>query len=338
VNGDGFDDVIVLAPFAYNERGQAGQGYVVFGKGSWMDNPVLDLESLDGTNGFRLSPIEAGYSNGHLVATAGDFNGDGFDDLIIGAPYGAGDSGESYIVFGKENWAATPSIDPAALNDGSGLTLVGGKSDDGSGWSVASAGDVNGDGFDDVIVGAPQLGSDFGYGVSRGETYVVYGKSDWSAQPTLELASLDGVDGFSLVGVGIGDATGLSVSSAGDTNGDGFADLIIGAPGADKAGGYDEGASYVVFGGDFVQGIAHLDSTGGNTQAGVAASDTFVSDGRTASTLSQLDVLGEEASRPTTVTREFAQDDNCAIDGLSNRIHSPVQTALLVDADAALVV
>jgi hypothetical protein len=307
VNGDGFDDVIVLAPFAYNVEGQVGQGYVVFGKSSWMDNPVLELESLDGTNGFRLSPIDAGYSNGHLVSTAGDFNGDGFDDLIIGAPYGAGDSGESYIVFGKEDWRATPSIDLAGLTGGSGLILVGGKSDDGSGWSVASAGDVNGDGFDDVVVGAPQLGSELGYGISRGETYVIYGKSDWSAQPVLELASLDGVNGFSIVGAGIGDGTGLSVSSAGDANGDGFADLIVGAPGADKAGGYDEGASYVVFGGDFAQGVARLGWTAGNTQAGVAARDSLMSDGRSAPAPSVLDVLGEVASRPTVFSAEIAQ-------------------------------
>src|SRR5688572_523659 len=276
VNGDGFDDLIVLAPFAYNERGELGQSYVVFGKGSWAETPALDLGSLDGVNGFRLSAVDARYSAGHLVSNAGDFNGDGFDDLIIGAPYGAGDSGESYVVFGKENWAGTPSVDLTALDGGDGIALVGTKSDDVSGWSVASAGDVNGDGFDDVIVGAPQLGSDLGYGVSRGESYVVYGKADWSGMPRLDLAALDGSNGFTLIGADIGDGTGLSASSAGDLNGDGFSDLIIGAPGADKAGGFDEGASYVVYGGNFTGAATHLATTGDDTLTGTIAAETFV--------------------------------------------------------------
>jgi hypothetical protein len=276
VNGDGFDDLIVLAPFAYNERYERGQSYVVFGKSSWAETPALDLGSLDGINGFRLSPIDVRYSAGHLVSTAGDFNGDGFDDLIIGAPYGAGDSGESYVVFGKESWVGTPSVDLAALDGGNGIALVGIKSDDVSGWSVASAGDVNGDGFDDVIVGAPQLGSELGYGVSRGESYLVYGKADWSGTPALDLAALDGSNGFTLLGADIGDGTGLSASSAGDLNGDGFSDLVIGAPGADKANGFEEGASYVVFGGNFAGAVTHLAAAGDDTLSGTIAAETFV--------------------------------------------------------------
>src|SRR4030095_13402230 len=106
-----------------------------------------------------------GYSGNHMVSSAGDLNGDGFDDLIVGAPYGAGGKGESYVVFGKGNWSGTPAVALSALDGTDGFAVTAGASHDGAGWSVSSAGDVNGDGFDDVIVGAPQLGNELGYGV-----------------------------------------------------------------------------------------------------------------------------------------------------------------------------
>ncbi len=115
--------------------------------------------------------------------------------------------------------------------------------------SVASAGDVNGDGFDDLIIGASYANfpsdPDF-YGT--GAAYVVYGKSAGFAE-NIDLSSLDGTTGFRLVGTRVGDRAGLSVASAGDVNGDGLDDMIIGAPRARLAGvNTTFGASYVVFG------------------------------------------------------------------------------------------
>ena len=121
VNGDGFADLIVGAPGAESAGGanSAGESYVVFGKASWAGTPSLDLASLDGTNGFRLIGIDAGDVSGRSVSSAGDVNGDGFADLIVG-PWcrgagGANGEGESYVVFGKASWAGTPSLDLAAL-------------------------------------------------------------------------------------------------------------------------------------------------------------------------------------------------------------------------------
>ena len=103
VNGDGFADLIVGACRADPHGSDSGASYVVFGKASGFA-ANLDLSSLDGTNGFKLSGVAAGDHSGFSVASAGDVNGDGFDDLIIGAlgadPNGI-DSGASYVVFGK---------------------------------------------------------------------------------------------------------------------------------------------------------------------------------------------------------------------------------------------
>ena len=241
INGDGFDDVVVSS---YPYVGLI-VSYVVFGKAAGF-SATMDLSSLDGTNGFRLTGGGGGISSDYSVSSAGDVNGDGFDDLIVGND---GDfyEGISYVVFGKASgFGAETSI--RSLMDGiNGFRLVGvlGKDDD-AGDSVSGAGDVNGDGFDDLLVGNPKGDvSDGSYDLD-GSSYVVFGKaSGFSA--TMELASLDGSNGFRLDGEMAGDFSGRSVSNAGDVNGDGFDDVIIGAYGADPNGD-NSGSSYVVFG------------------------------------------------------------------------------------------
>ncbi|SFE64991.1 integrin alpha [Nitrosomonas sp. Nm166] len=236
VNGDGFDDLIVGANGADLNGDYSGASYVVFGHASGFA-ATLDLSSLDGSNGFRLDGVQEYDFSGSSVSTAGDVNGDGFDDVIVGAS-GAGPyprSGSSYVVFGHASgFGAT--VDLSSLNGNDGFRLDGVQENDFSGSSVSTAGDVNGDGFDDVIVGAPYADPN---GYSSGSSYVVFGKAS-GFNATLDLSSLDGHNGFRLDGVAVGDSLGTSVSNAGDINGDGFDDLIIGADGAD--------ASYVVFG------------------------------------------------------------------------------------------
>jgi hypothetical protein len=238
VNGDGLADLIVGAWSADpGGNGDAGQSYVVFGKAS--STPV-DLASL-GAGGFRIDGINGNDRSAYSVSGAGDVNGDGLADLIVGAfgadPGGDSAAGESYVVFGK---ASTTTVDLANLGAG-GFRIDGIDLGDYSGVSVSGAGDVNGDGLSDLIVGAD--GADPGGDSRAGESYVVFGKASTTA---VDLANL-GVGGFRMDGIDLGDRLGLSVSGAGDVNGDGLADLVVGAPNADPGGDSQAGESYVVF-------------------------------------------------------------------------------------------
>jgi 2C-methyl-D-erythritol 2,4-cyclodiphosphate synthase len=118
----------------------------------------IELSALDGTDGFVLNGIDASDRSGVSVSSAGDVNGDGVDDVIIGAssadPNGRSNAGESYVVFGGPGVGAGGSLDLSSLDGTNGFVLNGIDASDSSGVSVSSAGDVNGDGVDDVIIGA----------------------------------------------------------------------------------------------------------------------------------------------------------------------------------------
>ena len=254
VNGDGFEDLIVGAKFADpNGNGSAGSSYVLFGKSGGFAS-VLNLSTLNGTTGFRLDGVAAVDTAGNSVSSAGDVNGDGFDDLIIGAdeadPNGNSSAGSSYVLFGKSGGFASV-LNLSTLNGTTGFRLDGVAAGDTAGHSVSSAGDVNGDGFDDLIIGADE--ADPGGVTSAGSSYVLFGKSGGFAA-VLNLSALDGTSGFRLDGAATGDDAGVSVSGAGDVNGDGFDDLLVGALFADPNGNSSAGSSYVLFGGNFTGG------------------------------------------------------------------------------------
>ncbi len=287
VNGDGYDDLIIGAYRADpNGDSEAGETYVVYGGASAPGTDgVLDLGALDGTNGFILNGIDAGDQSGISVSSAGDINGDGYDDLIIGArgadPNGDSYAGETYIVYGGASAPGTDGVlDLGALDGTNGFILTGIDASDQSGFSVSSAGDVNGDGYDDLIIGARFADPNGNRDV--GETYVIYGGA--SAPGTggeLDLGALNGTNGFTLTGIDEFDNSGISVSSAGDVNGDGYDDLIIGAFRADPNGNRNAGETYVIYGGTSAPGtngvldLGALNGTNGFILTGIDADDQF---------------------------------------------------------------
>jgi hypothetical protein len=229
VNGDGLADLIVVTPTdRYDNR--AGEAYVVFGKTDSATVSIAEIKA--GVGGFLIQP------DGHIgnaIAGAGDVNGDGLADLILGKEYdsyGSFYEGSSYVVFGKSDTLPV-DLRSVAQGGGGGFVVVGASgATDGSGISVAGAGDVNGDGLGDLVIGAKRV-------AASGGAYVVFGKK--SAAPV----SLDDVQagngGFLIQGES-GRSTGLETAPAGDVDGDGLADVLVGARGT------TERRNYLVFG------------------------------------------------------------------------------------------
>lgn len=226
----------------------------------------FNLSDLDGTNGFQLNGIAATDQSGLAVSNAGDVNGDGFDDVIVGAQQAdgdrIGDSGETYIVFGAAGGFAA-EIELSSLDGTNGFVLTGTASVDLSGGTVSAAGDVNNDGIDDLLVGIRNADRP---SFNEGEVVVIYG-STTPFPATRALNGFDGTDGTVINGGDTNSLTGASLSEAGDVNGDGIDDFIIGSPFGDTGSGPDVGESYVVFGADGGLGasldLTTLDGTNG---------------------------------------------------------------------------
>ncbi|MDF1736780.1 MAG: tandem-95 repeat protein, partial [Minwuia sp.] len=234
VNGDGIADVIVDARHADVNGNNSGTAYVVFGK---SDGTPVDLSDVSaGTGGFAIQGRPQGELAGSSVDGIGDVNGDGLDDLLVGAYRFNGQTGSAYVVFGKADGTTVELSD--VFNGNGGFFIRSDQTGQGLGNAISSAGDVNGDGIDDMIIGASR--DDTG-GFDSGAAFVVFGKADTSEVRTSEIRHEIG-GGFIIEGAGNRDGAGISVADAGDVNGDGLADLLVGAPFG------DQGSAYVVFG------------------------------------------------------------------------------------------
>jgi len=204
--------------------GPGDTGGFRLGGGSFGEPDTVSLSDADA----RLIGEGAYDWAGWSVAAAGDTDGDGGADLLVGAPYSdvaGSSSGAVYLVTASD--CASGSLGGAAA------VIAGEGSGDYAGWSAAGAGDVDGDGFDDVLVGAYQAAD------GAGAAYLLYGPIEGD----VGLADADA----RVAGEGAGDYMGQSVAAAGDVDGDGHADLLIGARGVDW-GGSNSGGATLIFG------------------------------------------------------------------------------------------
>ncbi|MGI9517120.1 MAG: beta strand repeat-containing protein [Pirellulaceae bacterium] len=258
--------------------------------------PLSQLPAGGGADGFLISGPEnlgnGGLTGGGIgTANLGDINGDNISDLLVGSP----GSNSAYVIYGNAGGFSS-QLNVTDLNGANGFTLTGLTTTAGSeffGVAVSAAGDVNGDGLNDFVIGDP--GADAGdNGSVEGAAYVIFGRGPTSTvatlqnplPPTLNVGTLDGTTGYIINGAiaalggapaagsfGFAAPAGVGMSvSGGDISGDGTPDLLLGAPDVDVAGpaaGMQKGTAWVVLG----ERLAALDAADGTTDGAITLSN-----------------------------------------------------------------
>jgi hypothetical protein len=253
LDNDNFDDILVGSIYDF---GSDGAVFVVFGNSTFpatidlfndvWDNPTVGI-TIQGQSGSNL---------GRSVSTAGDFNNDGIDDMLLGGCYAENNSrsvsGSTYVLFGKTTGWEDTFLSETVPAPAAGFRMDGALPNSFCGYSASPAGDLNHDNRDDILVGCWL--QDFEGRPTAGASYVVYGKSMGIAD--IDFASMAPADGFHIGGAAEGDHAGFSVASAGDFNGDTFNDILIGAPISGANGTHQSGSTYVLFAGGLPTPVA----------------------------------------------------------------------------------
>ncbi len=295
INGDGFDDLLIGAPRANRTSvnasftTSAGASFVVFGAPSGY-GAVLELSSLNGTNGFKINGA-AGDGIGFSVAGGCDINGDTKPDMIIGAPGASPDgrtnAGVTYVIFGVSNYSYGAVFELSSLNGTNGFRINGILATNATGCATASISDFNHDGFGDVFIGmCPELSIGRS---SAGAAYMVYGTSAGFGA-SFELSSLNGTNGFRINGASAGDNIGSIIASAGDIDGDGKSDVIIGAPKAEA----NAGSVILLFGASSSESVLELSSLNGTN--GFRINGDLIDNYNVVSSVAITDINGDNYS------------------------------------------
>lgn len=274
VNGDGPDDIIIGAEWTDglgpgHRREDAGEVYVVLGRSSFPSTM-----ELYGQADLIIYGEEKGDHTGDSVAS-GDLNGDGYGDIIVGALWADGQqnqrpqAGGAYVVLSSESFDNRMRD----LRTDADLTIFGADEQDRAGAPVSS-GDVNGDGYDDILIGASYANGPYNGRTWAGEVYVVLGSDSIADTSYLQSVDLRKQADLTIYGADRGDRAGTAVAS-GDVNGDGYADLLIGAS---YAGGPDNsqdkaGEVSVILGSATIAGTLDLGSANALTICGTDAGD-----------------------------------------------------------------